>query len=1376
VSKLSTPYRSKIFDAGNATTVVAQTTTVNPLIGNDNDYLAVTDVNIEEPLKLASKFVDSSLLRDKITPVLDDSSFHGTAVNYNYSSDPDGLGPFSPFERTEIINLPDEILSQYGKVETSGKMGIFADISRAWVTIDNKLILWNLSKSSEFQSFEDIKHTILKVELVKPKPSTFTEAITHLLLIATPFDIHILAVAYSKNSIDLYNTGMTVPTHGLSVDQFIAYEKTGQIFFTGQGDGLHIWELQYSNSEDWLNKKCTKRCVTRSAVSSLIPGASLINSIANNYFTAESSAESVIQLDVDSTRGILYTLSNQSVIRAYKIQASGSVDEALVVRPSHISTYARTSSAKASPLLSDKYLKIVNINVVTRYENDDLFLVALTVGGCRLYLNGSSSQYSVSALRLESVKFPPTKMTEDEITSEQRTFKEQEALKEPSLFGARKPRELPTILSYQKKSSVLHQTKASSKIISPGIFFDVVEKENTKEQKLFVSVPDYGILKYHNKYVENATFLECSGTVHQIVPLTPTFNATERPRGYANEFATQYTKGVFEVAVLTNTSLQIYKFRTPDLVFETLSEDLTAFVSKYGLLESASTALYVTCKFNLPKTIRSNAFTFFTLGIPNIVDFTPKYRLSSSSMVISVLSNKNEMFSFSNVILSPRFYGIVTLIGRLFRDIWDDGVFTIGKDIKYNKDGSPLKSSVFENEYLHSVNIDQGNLEFLLSSISVLNEFFQTYGNSIACFIPPSFNNRNFDKAEEFANQAENIAINSAIRLVTSIKEALSFLAVLIKEGSDDTDGERIRDIFKYLSLDVQIALSKLKFRDIFAPSDESKNLIKEILSSIINRSMSRGESIEYIAKGLQERCGTFCSANDVVGFRAIEHLRKAKEIGFKDYDGLNYHLSRAIELFEAINNEISLEKLKESIDIMVGLNDYPRAIKFALNISSGIDQGNLAQQYAADGMLPNDERKKYYEKRKDIFEIVFDLLVRADRLALESNVKNIDDSSRFDTLLNPVTDFVKLRDLSYETALKVEDKLFHYELYDWFIAHDVSERLLEVDTPYVLGYLEEKASVSLEVSDLLWIYQSKKGHHYQAAVISYTLALSDFGISLAQRNEYLSRAIGFCNCTTLPNERQQVIQLSTMIEEVFEASNIQYDLLVTISQDKSLSEIKQDELIAQLNGKILTVSELFNDFANVLSYHEICLNIYKVSDFRNSEEIISRWYMLFETVKKTIYSNELLLANQSVIMSGNNAEKFITLLGATIVRVGKKLSNSEFVFPVDELLPIVINLIYEVEEAEQLVSQGDIVRIFLDCGIAYDKLYYILKDLIDTNGADVHREHYKSELVYLIKKWYDEDIRLREIISNDEVRKLGAYSTVNDPIHNYMVKTGNTI
>jgi nuclear pore complex protein Nup155 len=496
---------------------------------------------------------------------------------------------------------------------------------------------------------------------------------------------------------------------------------------------------------------------------------------------------------------------------------------------------------------------------------------------------------------------------------------------------------------------------------------------------------------------------------------------------------------------------------------------------------------------------------------------------------------------------------------------------------------------------------------------------------------------------------------------------------------------------------------------------------------------MSRGESIEYIAKGLQERCGTFCSTDDVIGFRAIEHLRKAKEIGIKDPEGINYHLTRAIELFQVINNNITLEKLKESIEIMISLNEFPKAIKFALNISSGIDPGNLALQYVSDGKLNNDERGKYYAKRHEIFETIFQLLVDVDKLALENSI--IKDESQIN--------FINIRNDSYDIALKFEDTLFQFELYEWFISQDASEKLLEIDTNYILQFLEQKAQESLVISDLLWIYQSKKNNYYEAALISYNLALSDFEISLTQRNEYLSRAIGFCNCITLPSQRQQVIELSKLIEEVFEASNVQYDLLIEINNDEKIPEEKKGELIDSLNGKILTVSELFNDFATVLRYHEIILQIFKISDFRNSEEILSRYFEFFEEYK---HDKNLLISR--------------------LTKIGRKISNSEFVLPTSDLIPIITNIF---QEEGYPVIAGEIVQIFVDIGISFDKLYHVLRDLIDLK--DFNNEFYQAELKELIKIWYKEDLKVREILQIESFDNIDLAK-----VHELIIKTGDVL
>ncbi|SCU97898.1 LADA_0H09142g1_1 [Lachancea dasiensis] len=1394
------------------------------------EHLRVLGLSSKPALELASQYIDHMQSQDSSTPVLDERSYYNNGVNYNFSKEVGGLGAFTPMERTQVTNIPDVVLREAAKAEMKSDMGLFPELNRCWITIDNKLILWNLEQPSDLQSIDDIKHTILSVALVRPKPNTFIDSVNHLLLIATPFDIYMLALQHNVSSGELavFNTGMCVSVHGLDVSNFTSCEKTGQIFFTGKSSGTNIWELQYSSTEDWFNSKCNKNCLTQSLLDSLlptnlmskIPGSNLIQSFFEE--NSKYSAEHLVQLCVDDSRNILYSLSNKSVIRAYKMNEK-SLEGPLTIETSYIKRIMGTTSARGAAILGNKYLKISKLIVVTAKENGNLYLVAITIGGVRIYFNGSSNKTHLEALRLESIKFPPSSVTAEVIENE---LQQQQQKKNLPLYSSLASAE-SIMLKFQKKSSVLLESTQASTIISPGIFFSAVSKtthqdhgganqdqvagqqpptkptvhwnngqlplqptqvdqapnSQATQQKLFVSVPDYGVLKKHGKYVENATLLDTAGVVKHIVPISPLFAATDKPEGYANEFATQYTSSEFRVAVLTSSTVEIYRYRNPDAVFESLIENPLPFVLNYGLTEACSTALFVTCKFNKSETLRSNALTFFTVGLPGVAEIKPRYSKYASSAMSAMLSKPSvistpqrsastadnaglltsktdDTYNLDDVILSPRFYGISLFIARLFRDIWDRPVFQKDPTIRMDFHSKLMKSSTSEGNLITSISSTKSDVEYYLSSVMILTDFFDTYGNTISSISIPSFQTTtSLDRSEEIANQAENIAINSLIKLIQSMKEAFSFLNVLFEESEiEGLEGQYIafKDIIKFLSVDTQAELAKLSYRDIFAPTETSKDLLREIISSIINRNISRGGSIEYIATALQERCGSLCSSSDILGFRAVEHLRKAKEVGIRDYETSNYHLTTAIKLFEKIVDSISMERLKEAVSTMLELNYYPGTIKFLLNIANSMDKGNLAHQYVASGYLDQDPNKAYYEKRIHAYELVFETLVKVDDIVSASISTGLG-------AMGNVEELSRLREESYTAALKYNDKLFHYQLYDWLVSQNSEDKLLQLETDFILMYLQEKAQGSLKISNLLWVFQSKKSQFYSAAQILYSLVISDFKIPLSQRIEYLSRANGFCNGVCAPNDRQRMIHLAGMIQEIFDVASVQDDILSLLKKDLRVNAETKDGLLKQLDGKILPISDLFNDFADPLEYNEVCLTIFRISEFRNNEEIISKWTELFESLKSELKKN-------GDMEESNN---FINMLTAVVVRVGRNVRTSEFVFPITELFPIICDLFYENLPAQH-IKNGSITSIFISAGVSFDKMYYMLKNLIET--ADSVNNVYKNEMVWLIKEWYDSDTRLRDIISFDDVRNLNTYSIEHDPIENQVKKTGISI
>ncbi|CEP60253.1 Nup170p LALA0_S01e06480g [Lachancea lanzarotensis] len=1401
--------------------VAPSTASMGPSTGED--HLKVTGFGSKPALDLASQYIDHMQDRDSSTPVLDERSYYNNGVNYNFSKEIGGLGAFTPLERTQVINIPDVVLREAAKAEMKSDMGIFTELNRCWITIDNRLILWDLDHPSDLQSIDDIKHTILSVALVKPKPNTFVNSVSHLLLIATPFDIYVLAIQYnaSANEVTVFNTGMCVSVQGIDVSMFTSCEKTGQIFFAGKSSGTNIWELQYSGSEDWFNSRCNKVCLTQSLLSSLlptnliskIPGSGLVQSLFeenSNYV-----AEHIAQLCVDESRGILYSLSNKSVIRAYKIHGKH-LEGPLTIEGSYIKRIIGTTSARGAAILGNKFLKLSKLVVVSGKENSNLFLIAITVGGVRIYFNGSTTQTHLEALRLESVKFPPSSVTPEAFEQE---LQQQQQKKNVPFYSSLASSE-SVMLKFQKKSSVLLETTKASTIISPGIFFAPVHKvpqldssvapqdqsidhqqpskpsvhwqngeaaantqltarSNQTQHKLYVSIPDYGILKKHGKYIENSVLLDTKGIVRHIAPISPLFNATDKPEGYANEFATQYTSSEFKVAVLTSSTVEIYRYRNPDAVFESLIENPLPFVLNYGLSEACSTALFVTCKFNKSEALRSKALTFFTVGLPGVADIKPRYssyassafmpkapmmstpqRLVDSEKAGFGFNSAEESYNLDDVILSPRFYGIALFISRLFRDIWDRPIFDKNNAARYDFQSKLVESSLSGENLIDSISVKKSDIDYYLSSVMILNDFFDTYGSTLSSISIPSFQTtKNVDRYEEVAYQAENIAINSLIKLIQSMKEAFSFLNVLFEESDiEGFEGQYVafKDIMRFLNLNTQTDLSALKYKEIFAPNEKTQNLLREILSSIINRNISRGGSIEYIATALQERCGSFCSSSDILGFRAVEHLRKAKEVGLRDYETSNYHLTTAIKLFEKIVDSISIERLKEAVSTMIDLNYYPGTIKFLLNIANLMDKGKLAYQYVDNGYLEQDSRKPFYEKRVLAYELVFETLVKVDEKVAGAIATGV-------TAMNNIEELTKLKEESYKTALKYNDKLFHYQLYDWLVSQNCQDKLLQLDTDFILMYLQEHSQNSLEISNLLWVYESKRSHFFPAAQILYSLAISEFEISLGQRIEFLSRANGFCNSMCPPSERQQMIQLGGMIQEIFDVASVQDDILALVRNDIRIAKDTKEDLVNQLDGKVLPVSDLFNDYADPLEYYEVCLAIFRISEFRNNEEILSRWTELFNSLKRELTQEG----------SVDDSVSFINLLKTVVVRVGRNVRTSEFVFPVADLFPMICDLFHE-NLPPKHIKDGSITSIFISAGVSFDKMYYMLKNLIET--SDSVNNIYKKEMVWLIKEWYESDTKLRDLISFDDVRTLDNYSIETDPIQIQMTKTGTSI
>lgn len=151
-------------------------------------------------------------------------------------------------------------------------MGLFPEIHRAWVTIDNKFFIWSYLDGSDFNEYDELDQVIVSAGLVKPKPGIFKDFVKYLLVLATPVEVVLVAVAfhgehdynelalltswvYQKQMLILIIANYSVSTDSVNMLK-IAGTSNGRIFMCGQ-DGK-LYELTYEAEEGWFRSKCRK--------------------------------------------------------------------------------------------------------------------------------------------------------------------------------------------------------------------------------------------------------------------------------------------------------------------------------------------------------------------------------------------------------------------------------------------------------------------------------------------------------------------------------------------------------------------------------------------------------------------------------------------------------------------------------------------------------------------------------------------------------------------------------------------------------------------------------------------------------------------------------------------------------------------------------------------------------------------------------------------------------------------------------------------------------------------------------------------------------------------------------------------------------------
>ncbi|KAG6036656.1 hypothetical protein E4U41_005580, partial [Claviceps citrina] len=1245
------------------------------------------------PVLKAAKAINSFLQTDESFPDLDSYCRQGASSDYELQ---DVDSPWVPFHKTQMYPIPNQVFDHYNAGELQTLMGLFAEINHAWVVIDNCLYLWDYTHPDpELVGFEEQTHTIHAVALVPPKPGIFLKTITHVLAVATSAEMILLGLSASDTpagtkSVALYQTKMNLPLRGNDV-RVISGSADGRIFFGGSSD-IDINELYYQSEEKWFSNRCGR-------INHTNPGWSSVVSLQSGFWSHKEQ-EHLVDIVIDDSRKLVYTLSSKSTIRTYHMDGPDRLSKVIEKEKVHCLRDIAHMITQ-SKLLTDR-LKIVSISPISKQEASKLHLVALTDSGCRLffsatnassYLYGSQSNLAPQSMQVQFIKFPPSR-------------------------GVRRSGQTAQAGSVGEsvvdlESTMLLPSRQGARF-APGFFLDFVSSEkDANADMLFVSAPEAGRIKRVSptvplRYYEQAGWIDIGSRAEAVGLITKPFAAAAQPLGFGNELAVQFDEPPSEFAVLTNTGVHIIRRRRlvdtfaaairdahGDDALDTMTRRL---IQLYGRVETVSTALAVACGHGgdaRPGVARAIDQATQDRARALFVDFGGQPTMAETD---------GTSLTTDSVKLSSRHDALALYLARLVRQLWKAPVICSGV--------SPAGGVVIDSAVpLSKLGTTQENLERL-------RRFIEANRGLIQGMSGPSDLQRVSTMHEEVALQAEHQALHALLKMMESISEGISFVLMLFDE--------RVTDIFARLEDSSRQQLRELTYEKLFSQTD-GRDLAKLLVKAIVNRNIESGSNVETVADALRRRCGSFCSPDDVVIFKAQEQLKRASEQP-PSSNAFRSLLHESLKLFEKVAGSLSFANLQAAVSQYVDMKYYAGAISLCLVVAREKDRGNTALAWVNDGKPAGDSREKTFDDRKRCYDMIHDVLSHLDAAS----------STEPEMIDGKLTLMATKRLEAYDVVNSSDDEVFHFGLYEWYIQQGWTDRILAIDSPHVITFLESLADSQVEHADLLCRFYTNRSRFFDAARVQARLATSDFSLGIKDRIRLLSLAKANANVATVGVGRQEQQQLSHEVSDCLDLANIQDDLLERLLADDRLDAERKAEIEQTLDGKIQTLSHLFNEYADQAGYYDLCLLIYHTANYRNPTTISATW------------SNLIQQTHAEVVARREDPEPDMPTpplpyeaVSSKIQQIARHTSLDSFVFPIQTLLPEVCR--YAVDYEQDATIGADPTwpaQLFLSLGVSHDMIVRVLETIFDTQDygfSGMARNRIVELIAYVVDDWVGE-------------------------------------
>ncbi|KAK5879013.1 hypothetical protein CesoFtcFv8_024365 [Champsocephalus esox] len=1189
---------------------------------------------LAEALENSSRLIDKHLLEDRCFPDLSEllsvpchnmPSLSGVS-DMDYPLQGPGLlsVPNLPeLSAVRRVPLPPELVEQFSHMQCNCMMGVFPEISRAWLTIDNDIFMWNYEDGGDVAYFDGLIETILAVGLVKPKQGILQPHIHYLLVLATSVDVVILGLSFPKSQAGL-NDSMSgamqllpdplfsIPTDNTYIIS-ITSTDLGRIFMAGK-DGC-LYEIAYQAEAGWLSQRCRKINHSKSSLSFLVP------SVLQFSFSED---DPIVQIAIDNSRNTLFTRSEKGVLQVYDLGADGQGMSRVATMSQN--TIVAVAGNIARTIDRSVFKPIVQISVIDRSESSDCHLLAVTHAGVRLYF--STTPFSLSHQRHLAVR--------------------------PSLLALVHVRLPP---GFSASSTLQKPAKVHKALHSKGILLMAASETEDSDILWCINHDSFPFKKplmetQMMSNVDGHSWALCAINEERPSKISSPLNTALIPITDSPVVVQQHNIPPQKFVLLSAKGSHIFqKLRPVDQLRHLLvscaggeSEEVERFFKLHREEQACGTALILACSSSACDREVSQWATraFFryggeaqmrfpaAMGSPSTVGpvmsspapgIVPPALASPFTPMHSGSAPLTPMTAGPEVIFSGKHNGICIYFARILGNIWD-GSLAFEKTVANGSQTVTILESSVGSFDLESVLLELGGLREFLDKNSQFSPSalgaasFSSPANlqqRLLGFMRPDGANSQQVQQElqrKFHTKAqvyEKVSLQGIQQLVHRCYQTLALLKLLCDH--------QFSLIMSELPKEFQEQMKAASFKDVVI---RGKELSGALITAVINVYIKDNASVEAISNHLRDICPLLYSSDDSVCSKANELLQSSKQIQNKA--DKERTLKESLRLYQQISQHTDLPLVCSQYR---QVRFYEGVLELCLTAADKKDPQRLGPHFYKNGEPEEDGAgQQAFQERLCCYKCITDTmqeLVNQSKAAPQSPsvpkqpgppvmtsdpnmLSNEEATAHFEQILG--------------LAQRSQDELFHIALYNWLIQADLTDKLLEVNSPYLeehLMHMIKQDQSKVHNMDLLWRYYEKNRNFGKAAHVLARLAdMHSTEISLKQRLEYIARAILSAKSSSCISAQASDGEFLHELEEKMELVRIQVQIQDTLIRQYSHHPSVKN-VISQLDSELMDITKLYGEFADHFKLSECKLAIIHCAGHSDPILVHSLWQEIME-------------------------------------------------------------------------------------------------------------------------------------------------------------------